>query len=106
MEKVHVTTGNPVVAFAGELDMATAGAMHTALDPWTRVGGPITVDLSKVTFMDSTGIQALLKAAKALGDRGCIIIHGAHGSVKKVLDLTGIDAGPNIHVIGCTVLAA
>jgi anti-sigma B factor antagonist len=106
VENVQVATGNPVIAFAGELDMATAGAMHTALEPWTRAGGPITVDLSEVTFMDSTGIHALLKAASALGDRGCIIVHGAHGSVKKVLDITGIDAGSNIHVIGCTVLAA
>jgi anti-sigma B factor antagonist len=104
VEKVQVKAGNPVISFAGELDVATAEAMHSALEPWIRAGGPITVDLSEVTFMDSTGIHALLKAAKALGDRGCIIVHGAHGAVKKVLDITGIDAGPNIHVIGCTVL--
>jgi anti-anti-sigma factor len=64
VEKVHVTTGNPVIAFAGELDMATAHAMHTAFEPWIRAGGPVVVDLSEVTFMDSTGIHALLKAAK------------------------------------------
>jgi anti-sigma B factor antagonist len=105
VEKVQVKTGSPVISFAGELDMATAGAMHSALEPWTRAGGPVTVDLSEVSFMDCTGIHALLKAASALGDRGCIIVHGAHGSAKRVLDITGIDAEPNIHVIGCTVLA-
>jgi anti-anti-sigma factor len=105
VEKVQVRTGNPVISFAGEIDMATADAMHKALEPWTRAGGPVTVDLSEVTFMDSSGIHALLKAASALCDRGCIIIHGAHGAVKKVLDLVGLEAGPNIHVIGCTVLA-
>jgi anti-anti-sigma factor len=105
VEKVQVATGKPVVAFAGEFDMATAGAMHSALEPWTRAGGPVTVDLSEVTFMDCTGIHALLKVADVLGDRGCIIVHGAHGSAKKVLDITGIDAEPNIHVIGCTMLA-
>ena len=106
VEKVEITTGNPVIAFAGELDMASAGAMDSALEPWTRAVGPVIVDLSKVTFMDSTGIGALLKAASALGDRGCIIVHGSHGSVKKVLDLTGIGAATNIHIIGCTVLVA
>lgn len=106
MEEVQVATGNPVIAFAGELDMATAGAMHTAFEPWTRAGGPVIVDLSAVTFMDSSGSHALLEAAGALGDRGCIIVHGAHGSVEKVIDLTRLDAAPNIHIIRCTVLVA
>lgn len=106
MENVQVTTGNPVIAFAGELDMATAGGMHAALDPWIRAGGPVTVDLSEVTFMDSSGIHVLLQAASALGDRGCIIVHGAHGPLVKVIDLTDLDAAPNIHIIGCTVLVA
>ena len=84
--------------------MATAQAMHAALKAWTRAGGPVNVDLSAVTFMDRTGIRALLKAAKALGDRGRIIIHGVHGPVKKVVDITGLAAKPNIHVIDAQCL--
>jgi anti-anti-sigma regulatory factor len=54
--------------------------------------------------MDSSGIHTLLTAAAALGDRGCIILHGVDGSVNKVLRITGADSVRNIHVVGCSVL--
>ena len=93
-----------MIAFAGEIDLATAERCHLALQPWVEAGGPVTVDLSEVTFMDSTGIHAVIDAAKALGDRGCIIIHGAHDGIQKVFDLTMLDSVPNVHIIPCMVL--
>lgn len=56
--------------------------------------------------MDSSGIHALCEAARTLGDRGCIIVHGAQGSVARVLEMTQIGLRPNIHLIDCDVLAA
>ena len=57
--------------------------------------------------MDSTGIHVLLEAAVALGDRGCIIVHGAQGSAARVLEMTQLGSlKPNIHLIDCDVLAA
>jgi anti-sigma B factor antagonist len=104
LDTVAVRTGNPVIAFSGEIDMSTVEAMSSGLQPLTEAGGPLTVDLSKVSFMDSSGIHALFMAAAALGDRGCIILHGVDGSVDKVLRITGADSVPNIHVVGCSVL--
>ena len=101
---VDVTTGNPVIAFSGEIDLATADGFLSALMPYVEKGGPVPVDLSKVTFMDSTGMHAVFEAAQALGDRGCIIIHGAHDAIQKVFELTGLDAVTNIHIIPCRVL--
>lgn len=101
---VGVRTGNPVIAFSGEIDLATVQGFVSALKAWVEAGGPITLDLSQVTFMDSTGIHALIEAAGALGDRGCIIIHGAHGGIQKVFELTMLDSVPNVHIIPCTVL--
>jgi anti-anti-sigma factor len=95
-----------VVAFSGEIDMAVAEEVNAALETWPSAGGPVTIDLSDVTFIDSAGIGALLRAAAALGERGCIIVHGANGPVKKVFELTGVGSGPNIHIIPCTVLVA
>jgi anti-sigma B factor antagonist len=106
VDMVDVARGNPVIAFFGEIDISTVQAVSTVLEPLTEVGGPVTVDLSAVSFMDSSGVHALFKAAAALGDRGCIILHGVGGSVSKVLRITGADSVPNIHVVGCSVLAA
>jgi anti-anti-sigma factor len=102
---VEVSTGNPVVTLAGEIDLATAGLVDSALEPWVHLGGPVIVDVSQVTFMDSTGLHTLINAAKALGDRGCIIIHGAHSAVWAVLQLSQLEGRvENLHFIECSVL--
>ena len=107
MELVGVVAGNPVISLSREIDLASAGRVSAALEPLVAAGGPVTIDLSHVTFMDSTGIHILLDAAAALGDRGCIILHGAHGSAARVLELTQLGTlKPNIHLIDCDVLAA
>ena len=96
---------NAVIAVFGDLDMATADAFASALEPGVAQGGPVPIDLSGVTFMDSTGVYVLVEAAAALGDRGCIIVHGAHGGVMKTIELTGLaGARENIHIVGCSVL--
>ena len=91
---VGVRTGNPMIAFSGEIDMAVAVEVSFALQPLVEAGGPVTVDLSEVTFMDSTGIHAVLEAAEALGDRGCIIIHGAHDGIREGLRPHHAGLGP------------
>jgi anti-sigma B factor antagonist len=104
---VTVSTGNPVIFLSGEIDLATAQALASALSPWVRAGGPVVVEFSAVSFMDSTGLHVLIGAAKALGDRGCIIIHGAHGATSTLLHMTKVDeALENVHFIDCEVLVA
>jgi anti-anti-sigma factor len=98
MKALGVSTGNPVVALSGEIDLATAAAVGASLEPWVRAGGPVILDLSDVTFMDSTGLHA------ELGDRGCIIIHGAHGALWTILQLSQLGRVENMHFIECTVL--
>ena len=106
MKKIEVRTRNPVIALSGEIDMATAEAMVAALEPSVRAGGPLTLDVSEVTFMDSTALHALVTASRALGERGCIIVHGAHGAVWTLLQMTKIDEVlENMHFIPCTILA-
>jgi hypothetical protein len=49
---VGVTTGNQLIAFSGEIDLATAEGFASALKPMVERGGPVTVDLSKVDRVD------------------------------------------------------
>ena len=77
MASFGIVQPEPSVLFlSGELDMATAEQFSSALAPAVTEGGPITVDISGLTFMDSTGVHALISAAATLKDRGCIVIHG------------------------------
>jgi anti-anti-sigma factor len=88
------------IRLAGELDMSNTAELEEVLLAAVEQGGPTLVDLSELTFMDSTGITALLRAAVALGDRGCLILHGEQDRVRRVLDLVGVEASiTNVHRI-------
>jgi anti-sigma B factor antagonist len=102
---VTTSTGNPVVFLSGDIDIATAQGLASALEPLVRAGGPVVLDVSKVSFVDSTGLHVLIVAAKTLADRGCIIVHGAHGQLSTVLQTTKIDQLlENVHFVMCDVL--
>jgi anti-anti-sigma factor len=83
-----------VVCVAGEIDLASSHTLVSEtvtamLDHSPRV----IIDLGAVTFVDSSGVDALLEAhdlAKAAG--GWVRIAAAGRSVWKVLRLTGTDA--------------
>jgi anti-anti-sigma factor len=102
MPNFGLTSEGPRTFFLeGELDLATVPLMNTAIGEAVSRGGPITIDVSGVNFMDSTGVGAILQAANNLPS-GCIVLHGVHDGVGKVMDLMGVDrAMPELHVIPC-----
>lgn len=80
--------------------MQTAPAFEEALARGVETGGPVLVDLSGVTFMDSTAIHVLVRTAKELLGRGCVIVHGEQPHVARVLDITALDRQfENLHRI-------
>jgi anti-sigma B factor antagonist len=104
---VEGASRNPIIALSGEIDMAGADEIMVLLEPLIEAGGPVAIDLSDVTFMDSTGIHVMLEAADALGDRGCLIVHGAHGPIREVMEIVQLrSVRRNLHIIDCDVLAA
>lgn len=51
----------------------------------------IVLDLSQVTFMDSSSLGALVSLLKIVGNRGDLIIAGAKGIVADLFKLTRMD---------------
>jgi anti-anti-sigma factor len=95
-EEVMRVRNIPAFALEGEIDMATSDEIVETLRACEP--GTILVDLSGVTFLDSSGIRAFLRVADWLGDRGCLVLHGEPQAVRRVLDLVGIErVAPNIH---------
>ena len=84
-------SGVPVLGVSGEVDLATAPALQTAmLAMMGRGSSRLIVDMSDVTFMDSSGLSALL-AARDAGGEGCeLILVVAPGMVRRLLDTTAI----------------
>jgi anti-anti-sigma factor len=77
----------------GELDLDTVERFTDSLDPelWTGCEG-VLVDLSQVSFMDSTGLSALVIADRALGGEGLrlAIATEPRSQVEGLLELTGL----------------
>ncbi|MCR6487984.1 STAS domain-containing protein [Amycolatopsis sp. OK19-0408] len=55
--------GKRVLTATGEIDMSNAGEFGAALDRELAAGGPVVVDLTGVTYLDSAGIAVLFDRA-------------------------------------------
>lgn len=91
---VHVTmrNGTTVVALVGDLDVSTAGSVIGRLRPLAR-RGPVELDLSKIDFIDATGLRALRDAtAIALEHGHHIAVSGrVSRAVGALVDALGFD---------------
>jgi anti-anti-sigma factor len=85
-----VTTGDVhVVTLRGELDVANAERVQRALED--ADASSVVVDLSALTFIDSSGLTALVHAHNKLTGRGRgFKLVGATGSVQRVFEITGL----------------
>jgi stage II sporulation protein AA (anti-sigma F factor antagonist) len=86
--------GRAVVAVAGEMDLATAPALESALFDASPTGTRnVMVDLADVTFLDCRALGALLAAHQRLVQCGGRLgVRNADGIVRRILDLTGAAA--------------
>ena len=103
MTDFAITSDGPRLYFlSGELDMSTLHLMETAISPGIAKGGPVTLDVSGLTFIDSSGVGSIVRSLRALPS-GCIVLHGVRNAVQRVLDMMKVDQAANLHVIPCTV---
>jgi anti-sigma B factor antagonist len=82
-----------VVRLDGRLNMVAAPRLKGAIEDVVDRGGThVVVDLSAVTFMDSSGLGALIAALKkARQSQGDLRIAGVNEQVGTVLQLTNLD---------------
>jgi anti-anti-sigma factor len=76
----------------GELDLETAPALTEQLDDLARNGAALViVGLADVTFLDSSGLRALVHGARAIEEAGGrLLVDGASGAVARILELTDL----------------
>jgi len=93
MDQVELPSNVLRVGLAGSLDIAGAGEIDM---PFSVIAGhrnKVIVDLGGVTFLASIGIRVLVKAARAIANKGGrLVIYNAGAESRRVLHTTGIDA--------------
>lgn len=80
-----------VVSVSGEVDVATAPELDEKLA--TVAASPrVVVDLSGVTFLDSSGLGVLIKALRRVKETdGSLILVITESRILKVFTITGLD---------------
>lgn len=81
-----------VVSLEGELDLATAPRLKWMLvDSLERGSTRLVVDLSLVTFMDSTTVGVLVGIARRLDPEDRLAIVCVRPNVLKIFEFAGLD---------------
>jgi anti-sigma B factor antagonist len=91
----------------GELDLATAPLLEGAFDAVLTDDGVemIVVDLTELSFIDSSGIRLLIWMHGACADVDRLRVINGSRAVERVLDLTGVRAHLPIISSDCDPLA-
>jgi anti-sigma B factor antagonist len=89
----HPGTDIPVVRVSGDVDVHSAPQLRDGLSAELGSGAPaVVVDLSRVDFLDSTGLGALVAARTAAGERGLALpVVCTSERIMKLFSITGLD---------------
>jgi anti-sigma B factor antagonist len=84
--------GADAISVTGEVDIETAPRLSEEVERavWSTVGA-FVLDLTEVTFLDSSGLHALLRARAYLAreDRSLVLVC-PNGPARRVLDLASV----------------
>jgi anti-anti-sigma factor len=91
VEVTHEGTTTAVVA-RGEIDLVTTVRLNRELDTAADAGPEwLRIDLSQVTFMDTTGVAVLVKARRRALEEGCrFTVKAASPTIQRLLEITGL----------------
>ena len=90
--------GRLIVALEGEIDLEQAGAVRRALLDSLKKGRNVLVDLSKVTYIDSSGIASLVEGLQvAKKQKSDLALVAVSQRVRRVLELARLDKVFKIH---------
>jgi anti-sigma B factor antagonist len=84
--------GADIVYVRGELDISSVGELRRAVANASRKARELHLDLTGLTFVDSTGAEALMRIHKSFETDGRrVVLTGPRRQVLSVLTLLGLD---------------
>jgi anti-sigma B factor antagonist len=95
---VEKRDGATIVHLTGELDLYNA---HLVRDELLSAAADhpqrLIVDLSAVTFIDSTGLGVLIEARTKLANRRALLLAGPGLETRRALEISGLDRHFGVH---------
>ena len=89
----RLANGILLVSARGEVDLYTAPDLERTLaEAVAEAPAQLVVDLSEASFVDSTALQVLLRAARQLAQQeGVLTVVVPDPTVRRVFEITGFD---------------
>jgi anti-anti-sigma factor len=87
---------------AGELDLGTVPRLKEALLDFASTDG-VRLDLSELTFLDSTGLHTILALARSRRGDGSVVLLNPSPAVMRVLEIVDIHRHALIEVQSSSV---
>ena len=82
----------------GELDLAAAPRLTEALLDFASSEGELHLNLSGLTFLDSSGLHVILALADSRGDDRPVVLLNPHTLILRILEIMRIDEHPRIEI--------
>ena len=90
--QIREEQGGIVVALKGDVDLQSSPAARKVLLDVVGRGRPVYVDLSEVTYIDSSGIASLVEALQDTRKRGSrFALVSVSDAARRVLQLARLD---------------
>jgi anti-anti-sigma factor len=88
-----VEDGDPaVVRVSGDVDVSVAGRLASCLDDAVASASCVVIDLGGVSFMDSMGLNTLVRARQRADSYGhALELRNLDARLQRLLELTGLD---------------
>jgi anti-anti-sigma factor len=89
----YVEPETVVLEVSGEIDRLNAPGLHQCLlDLGHHARGHrIVLDLSRLTFIDSSGANTLIRFQQAMGHVHSIVLRNPHPNVRRALEISAPD---------------
>lgn len=105
--EIREESGKLVAALAGEIDLENAPEVRRILLECTSGGRDVLVDLSQVSYIDSSGIASLVEALQNANSGGSDLgLVAVSPQAMRVFELARLDKVFTIHPDLGTALAA
>ena len=90
--------GGPLFRLVGYLDLSTVDQLRSTVGPACGTGADVRLDLSGLTFCDSTGVGALVWLyRRATAGAGRLLVYAPRKPVREVLRISGVDRVIPVH---------
>lgn len=86
------------LALSGTLDLSTEAQARAAVEPLVAPGAVLTLDLSGLEFMDSSGLNLIAASLQEIGEEGHLTLLVHERIVGRILGVSGLADRPNLDV--------